>query len=418
MAILSALAVHHPPAPNSLNRDLPAELSSLVTRLLAKDPEGRPESAQSVVESLRAIERRLTTPAAPRQPLHRWALIAAGVVLALGSVGVWLLVRGPARGVAEAVPAATSEPLNLRSTATIAGHTAEIWSVAFSPNGKTLGSCARDKTARLWDLTRENQQSAVLQHDNNNLTSCAFRPDGKMLAVAQGTKVFLWRVEGGAKLAELKGHTGGISGVAFSPNGARLASSGIADQTVRVWNPDAPLEKPLILSPYNGKVPPGPGIKFTSVVCGGDNQTVYAVTDHGKLFFWDIAEPNQATLLEAHPARIETIAVANDGRTIATAGFDHCARLWTKDGKPLGALTLPWGNVLGVAFSPDNRLVATGSSDCLVRLWDRATQKLLATGVGHDKQVFTVAFSPDGCTLASGSFDTTIRLWDTSALVK
>ena len=56
IAILSSLALDNPPPPASLDAAVPAELSDLVMRLLAKKPEQRPESARSVVRELQEID--------------------------------------------------------------------------------------------------------------------------------------------------------------------------------------------------------------------------------------------------------------------------------------------------------------------------------------------------------------------------
>jgi hypothetical protein len=88
---LVAVVTHRPPPPRQLNPGLPAALSELVMRLLAKAPEERPASAADVVEAIRAIERGL----ADRRRRHRYAgqllAVAAGVLLVLGLSGYWLL---------------------------------------------------------------------------------------------------------------------------------------------------------------------------------------------------------------------------------------------------------------------------------------------------------------------------------------
>jgi tRNA A-37 threonylcarbamoyl transferase component Bud32 len=66
LSILNRIATHHPPAPREVRADVPADLSDLVLRLLAKDPAGRPASAREVVEALQAIETAPDGPTAPR----------------------------------------------------------------------------------------------------------------------------------------------------------------------------------------------------------------------------------------------------------------------------------------------------------------------------------------------------------------
>src|SRR5262249_5977062 len=67
--------------------------------------------------------------------------------------------------------------------------------------------------------------------------------------------------------------------------------------------------------------------------------------------------------------------------------------------------------ILGVAFSPDGKRIASAGLDHTARVWDRDGKELFRLA-GHSNQVTSVAYSPDGKTLATGSIDTTVRLWD------
>jgi WD40 repeat protein len=63
----------------------------------------------------------------------------------------------------------------------------------------------------------------------------AFSPDGKRLASTWGSTVKVWDAQTGQETLTLKGHPAGFSGVAFSPDGHRLAA-GSYDGTVRIWD--------------------------------------------------------------------------------------------------------------------------------------------------------------------------------------
>jgi WD40 repeat protein len=132
------------------------------------------------------------------------------------------------------------------------GHTDKVYSVAFSPDGKTLASGGDEKIVRLWDVQKK-KQVGVLQHPGW-VCSVAFSPDGKLLASGSWDHtVRLWDVGGQEQVAILRGHTGGVQAVAFSPDGKRLAS-GSGDGTVLLWEanfltpgrPVVPTEKQLV----------------------------------------------------------------------------------------------------------------------------------------------------------------------------
>ena len=107
------------------------------------------------------------------------------------------------------------------------GHTASVYSVAFSPDGKTLASGSGDKTIILWDVaTRSKPIGEPLTGHTDTVNSVAFSPDGKTLASgSDDDTIILWDVATANPIGEpLDGHIGACYSVAFSPDGKTLAS--------------------------------------------------------------------------------------------------------------------------------------------------------------------------------------------------
>jgi WD40 repeat protein len=330
--------------------------------------------------------------------------------------------------------------------ARLAGHTGTIYSVSFSPDGRTLASSATDGTVRLWDVNAHRALGRPFAGHAGAVISATFSPDGQGLASAgaDGT-VRRWSIQRHQNVATLAGHVGTVLGVAFSPDGHMLASAGV-DGSIRLW---PALQPPAFGAPLTA----GAGAVNT-VAIGHAGSTIAFGGSDGAIRLWnaqtrrEIGEP-----FSAHGGQIFSIALSPDGTTLASASQDGNVRLWdlrtrvvlatlgretgrasvafSPNGATLattggsGAVTL-WdvrtrrelailrghGGVESVAFNRDGSLLATADDDHTVRIWDTRSHALLGVLRGTKGPVTSVAFSPDGLTLASGGADKSVRIWD------
>jgi tricorn protease-like protein len=160
------------------------------------------------------------------------------------------VVSGRAAGtvVVTSVPGLASELPRL-----LVGHTDDVLSATYSPDGKLILSSSFDKTARLWSA--EGGLLGVVTGHRDAVRSAAFSPDGKVLVTGSLDGVVrLWLVEAPERVPlELSGHQGGVLSVAFAPDGHRVVSAS-ADTTAWVWgldiNPDVMRRQLWLATPY------------------------------------------------------------------------------------------------------------------------------------------------------------------------
>ena len=249
---------------------------------------------------------------------------------------------------------------------------------------------------------------ATLRGPEGYTTSVAFSPDGALLASGALAKhpssdatILLWDAATRRTIGALDRHTSGRPSVAFSADGT-LASG--ASDGVKLW--DVATRK-LVGSLKGGGlvVFSHDGTLLASRVCCQENE----------ITLWDVGTRRLLATLKGHTEQINAVAFSRDGTLLASgSGYhgsgDRTVRLWDVGRRALLATFGVRGafGVWSVAFSPDGNTLAWGAGG--ITLLDVASRQEIATLEG----VEPVVFSPDGATLVSavGGGGGTIRLWD------
>jgi WD40 repeat protein len=295
--------------------------------------------------------------------------------------------------------------------ATLTGHTNQVWTLAFSPDGKTLASGAvrPDWDVRLWDVsasTKDRQaggkEKKVLPRHEGTTWSVAFSPDGQLLAAAGSDReILVWEAESGKERAVLR-RQGIISSIAFSPDSKLLASGDLLG-AVWLWDVETGKERALITR----------DAEVRAVAFSPDGKLLVARNK-----WWDVAGGKVKVEL-AQSARC--LAFSPDGKTLAL-GNGNDIELWdVAGGKATAILKGHPTAVVSLAFTPDGKTLASAAQeDPNVRLWDMPASTEGRQAGGKAKAVWkadatglrAVALSPDGKTLATGGKDQMIKLWD------
>jgi WD40 repeat protein len=196
-------------------------------------------------------------------------------------------------------------------------------------------------------------------------------------------------------------------GVAYSPDGTRLASMGI-EGVAKIW--DVASGK-LLLELPSDKAEVGWGIAYSP-----DGKRVATVWN-SQLVVWD-AESGQRDFTfpgDLSGGTVNRASFSPDNKRVAVANLDGMPRVWDLDsGTQVFALSGHKQLCDAIAFSPDGSQLATGDQGGTVKIWDAASgQELISLGSGG--VIHNLAYSPDGAHLAAANEDGTLTIWDPTA---
>jgi len=419
----------------TLGRAFPGDLDWIVMKCLEKDRARRYETANGLGRDLERLLHNEPVVARPPSPAYRLqkfvnrnklpVTVAAvvGVALVLGVlVTTWQAIRATrlrqqAQANEQHALAAQARESEQRQVAQRHLYAARMNVAQAAWEQARVGRVREilDETASHPDRGFEwyywqrqtHLELKTLRGHLDQICGVAFSPDGRRLATASYDRTAkVWDTATGEELLTLTGHLAAVTSVAFSPDGRRLLTAS-TDATVKVW--DALSGKEITrLTPHRSDI--------WSVAFSPDGRKIVTGSADRTARVCDAANGNLLLTLTGHEADVGTVAFSPDGRRILTASDDHTAKVWDAlSGTNLLTLEGVSATYQIAAFSPDSQRIVTGGEDHLVRVWDAASGTNLLTLHGHGARINGVAFSPDGQWILSGSLDQTAKVWDAAS---
>ncbi len=284
--------------------------------------------------------------------------------------------------------------------------------LGFSGEGATLATIDETGGLRFWDVSeRRELADRARTVDLTGMFTRDFEVIAPVISPDLQT-LALGLMDGRVKLHNLDtnrvrlipAHADQVRNLAFSPDGATLATAG-DDGALRLWDVRSAallaeniLPRPLADPDFN-----------LSLVWTTDGSHVAAAGAHA------------VTIYEGRTARVRcgfdagavifSLRFTPDSRHLVVAQDDFRLSFWdARTGRLESQVdTSHQEGVYDMRFSPDGRTLATVVDD--VKLWSVATRQEVATLRGHDRNIFAVLFSPDGNTLATFDYQGCVRVW-------
>ncbi|MBY0524843.1 MAG: PQQ-binding-like beta-propeller repeat protein [Gemmataceae bacterium] len=318
-----------------------------------------------------------------------------------GSVRIWDLSSGKERG-----PVRPSR---------------ELLCVTFSPDGHTIATGCGDKLVYLWDA-RTGKPLHQLAGHVAEVRTVAFGPKGDVLASGsnyQDTSVSLWDVASGKQLGQLAGHGMGVDWLVFGRDGKLV--TGCRSGLVRRWDVRTAKEVGLYQVPGSVFGLCADGRFVSHIARDPQRKNEIHVVDLGS------GKPVHKVPIADDAGIVWTVLSADGGQMVGYSLVNRPAgpkreHLYELFDAASGKSLRKFGDELKeldtayqpgwILFSPDGRTVAEAHRTRSVRLWELSTGKMRLQLTGHTAQAAGAAFSSDGKRLGTVGADRTGLVWD------
>jgi WD40 repeat protein/DNA-binding SARP family transcriptional activator len=287
--------------------------------------------------------------------------------------------------------------------------------VEWSPDGRWIATAGSDATARVWDAVTGEQRFSVTGH-TGAVVAVDWSPDSTRLATVS--------LDGSARISELadggvrelfsfsaRDTSGGLTGVAFSPDGERLMTGDLAITAVKIWDVSARggAEWPNLPALPSGVLVPFSAAEFTA-----DSRGLVVGGADGPASIVDVESGEVHATIGPHPTDDDDIGwldLSDDGQLLATTGWSGPVNVWdASTGAHRFAVSIDpedgyfGSSVWDVEWSPDGEVLAMMRYDRErgeVIIVDRSGAEVATLREEPGQAFVSVSFSSDGRLLAT-----------------
>jgi WD40 repeat protein len=281
-------------------------------------------------------------------------------------------------------------------------HGDTVYQALYSADGARIVTAGGDGTVKIWDaasgaLVRE------LRRDGAKLRYfiAALSPDGRLAAAIdkRGDVAHVWDAATGAPVAEIRNDGLEFPGIAFSPDGRWLVTTGGGDVRVidaQTWREAATIR--------------GPRVRSLAFDPTGTHLVTGAAT--GDVAAWSIPSGARIRHLRDAGKSVDTVAFSPDGQLVAAGSRDGAVQVWRAGSGELQSQLNPCHcRISAVEFDRTSRLVLAADADGAVVVAE-AGEGMPVAVLDGPQSVLVAHFDPSSQRVVGASLDSTARVWD------
>lgn len=308
------------------------------------------------------------------------------------------------------IPPAGSNPYRLQATPelTYAHHTALVWIVRWSPDGKYIASGSQDGTMLVWradsgETTLSVRSTVQPAQSDDYPWSIAWSPrrDQKVAVSFVDGTIQVLDASSGQRISSLNAPAPVVTKLAWSPGEHYLAVGG-SDSIVRVY--EYPGWK--VVTTYQEHTD-----TIKALAWALDGQTIASGSEDTTIRLWEPLSGHTKLIYKGHSNGIGSLSWSSDGTRLVSTASDQTAKVWqVSTGTTLYTYNPPGGAPIGEAsWSHNDRTIAVYGGDANIYLLDALTGKVKGsyfTGV-----VYSLSWSPDDTRIVTGSYNKVAQIW-------
>ena len=301
---------------------------------------------------------------------------------------------------------------------TLVGHYYCVQDIAFSPNEKTLVSCADDGTIKTWDIQSGKLLNTIgdVYDDNGTIFEVNYSFDGKkIVSIGEDNIIKIWDSKSGKLLNSLKENAYikdfrnfPSKRIIFAPNGNIISC--FRNKIIKIY--DSHTFKLLnIFSGHNSII--------NCLEISSNGEELISASKDGIIKIWNIKNTNIVKTFLGHNASINCLTISSDNKYIILGSTDGIIKVWDrKKGKLINTLKGHTQAIRNIVYSNKDRYIISASNDMTIKIWDLATSNLLHTLTNHKHNITGLVYLEKSKKLISSSQDVTIQIRNLSEIIK